>query len=189
MRQNKKGFTLVEIIVVVVILAVLMAVAVPSVLRYVDAADDAKIYTVARTYMNDLQYATTKELANLQEGETWETFEKNVVKHLVDKDFYTQRFGLADGIGITVGGIPNFPKVNGFCIIHITYTAINNEGNTLISYNDLGNKPDKINDSIDLSKGINFTEYNFFITEDQKIFYLVKCVPNGKIEILDKIVY
>ncbi|MFQ9633806.1 MAG: prepilin-type N-terminal cleavage/methylation domain-containing protein, partial [Coprobacillus cateniformis] len=29
MRKNKKGFTLIEIIVVVVILAVLMAVAVP----------------------------------------------------------------------------------------------------------------------------------------------------------------
>lgn len=33
-KLNKKGFTLIEIIVVVVVLAVLMAVAVPSVLKY-----------------------------------------------------------------------------------------------------------------------------------------------------------
>ncbi|MFR5751272.1 type IV pilin protein [Faecalibacillus intestinalis] len=34
-RFNKKGFTLVEIIVVLVILAILAAIAVPSVLGYV----------------------------------------------------------------------------------------------------------------------------------------------------------
>ncbi|WP_082189878.1 prepilin-type N-terminal cleavage/methylation domain-containing protein [Candidatus Stoquefichus sp. SB1] len=49
MKKNKKGFTLIEIIVVVVILAVLMAVAVPSVLKYVDEANDAKYITQARS--------------------------------------------------------------------------------------------------------------------------------------------
>ncbi len=48
MRKNKKGFTLIEIIVVVVILAVLMAVAVPSVLKYMNEADDAKYMSAAR---------------------------------------------------------------------------------------------------------------------------------------------
>ena len=37
-RFNKKGFTLVEIIVVLVILAILAAIAVPSVLGYVEEA-------------------------------------------------------------------------------------------------------------------------------------------------------
>ena len=36
--MNKKGFTLVEIIVVLVILAILAAIAVPSVLGYVEEA-------------------------------------------------------------------------------------------------------------------------------------------------------
>ena len=43
-RFNKKGFTLVEIIVVLVILAILAAIAVPSVLGYVEEAK--AIYTV-----------------------------------------------------------------------------------------------------------------------------------------------
>ena len=37
-KGNKKGFTLVEIIVVLVILAILAAIAVPSVLGYVEQA-------------------------------------------------------------------------------------------------------------------------------------------------------
>lgn len=36
--KNKKGFTLVEIIVVLVILAILAAIAVPSVIGYVNEA-------------------------------------------------------------------------------------------------------------------------------------------------------
>lgn len=39
---NKKGFTLVEVIVVLVILAVIIALAVPSVIKYIDDANDVK---------------------------------------------------------------------------------------------------------------------------------------------------
>lgn len=42
-RFNKKGFTLVEIIVVLVILAILAAIAVPSVLGYVEEAKKENI--------------------------------------------------------------------------------------------------------------------------------------------------
>ena len=49
LKKNKKGFTLIEIIVVVVILAVLMAVAVPSVMKYLSEADNAKYMAQART--------------------------------------------------------------------------------------------------------------------------------------------
>ena len=61
MRKNKKGFTLIEIIVVVVILAVLMAVAVPSVLKYMGEADDAKYMSQARGAYIAAQAEITKE--------------------------------------------------------------------------------------------------------------------------------
>lgn len=48
MRINKKGFTLIEIIVVVVVMAVLMAVAVPSVMKYLGEADVAKDAAIVR---------------------------------------------------------------------------------------------------------------------------------------------
>lgn len=42
--KNKKGFTLVEIIVVLVILAILAAIAVPSVIGYVNEAKELAIF-------------------------------------------------------------------------------------------------------------------------------------------------
>lgn len=64
MIKNKKGFTLIEIIVVVVILAVLMAVAVPSVLKYLDEADDAKYMAQARSAYTIMKTEITKALIN-----------------------------------------------------------------------------------------------------------------------------
>lgn len=48
-RSNKKGFTLVEIIVVLVILAILAAIAVPAVLGYIDDAKESKYISEARS--------------------------------------------------------------------------------------------------------------------------------------------
>lgn len=59
-KLNKKGFTLIEIIVVVVVLAVLMAVAVPSVLKYVNEADNAKYMAQGRSVMNIAQTEVVK---------------------------------------------------------------------------------------------------------------------------------
>lgn len=48
-KSNKKGFTLVEIIVVLVILAILAAVAVPSVMGYVKDARNSRYVAEARS--------------------------------------------------------------------------------------------------------------------------------------------
>ena len=67
MRLNKRGFTLIEIIVVVVILAVLMAVAVPSVLKYINTADEAPALTECHAIVTASQkrvldnYSKTRE--------------------------------------------------------------------------------------------------------------------------------
>lgn len=74
LRRNKKGFTLVEVIVVLVILAILIAIAVPSVMKYIDDANDAKYLAQGRAAMIATQaelvadYADDKKLNSSVEG-------------------------------------------------------------------------------------------------------------------------
>lgn len=81
-KLNKKGFTLIEIIVVIVVLAVLMAVSVPSVLKYINEADNAKymaqgrsVMTIAQTevikaYVGD-NIITSSEVTNIHNVNTY----------------------------------------------------------------------------------------------------------------------
>ena len=54
---NKKGFTLIELIVVILILAILAAILVPSILNYVGQAEDAKDQANARGLYSELSLA------------------------------------------------------------------------------------------------------------------------------------
>lgn len=70
-KSNKKGFTLVEIIVVLVILAILAAIAVPSVLGYVNEAKDERYIQEARSIYVVIQ---TEEAKSEALGETTPTY-------------------------------------------------------------------------------------------------------------------
>lgn len=61
LRRNKKGFTLVEIIVVLLILAILAAIAIPSMLGYVEEARNSEYIAKARTGYVAAQTIATKE--------------------------------------------------------------------------------------------------------------------------------
>lgn len=83
--KNKKGFTLIEIIVVIVILAVLMAVAVPSVMSYMNEGKNAKYQSVARAVLIDTQTQYAKAVAD---GKN-ETAATNAIKSYVAAKKYT----------------------------------------------------------------------------------------------------
>lgn len=51
LRKNKKGFTLVEVIVVLVILAILAAVLVPSMVGWIEKAEKKTAVVEARTFL------------------------------------------------------------------------------------------------------------------------------------------
>ena len=61
--RNRKGFTLIEIIVVIVILAVLMAVAVPSVMSYMNEGSKARYESVARSVLVRAQTDVAKAVS------------------------------------------------------------------------------------------------------------------------------
>ncbi len=60
LKQNKKGFTLVELLAVIVILAVLIVIAMPSVLKIMENARRSAFETEVKSYLKaaQTQYAT-----------------------------------------------------------------------------------------------------------------------------------
>jgi prepilin-type N-terminal cleavage/methylation domain-containing protein len=61
--KNKKGFTLVEVIVVLVILAILSAIAIPALMGYIDKASNSKIKQDTRTAVTALQAWASEKYA------------------------------------------------------------------------------------------------------------------------------
>ena len=64
MKKNNKGFTLVELIVVLVILAILAAILVPSLLGYIDRARSEKNFSAAQAVREAAQAAIDAAYAN-----------------------------------------------------------------------------------------------------------------------------
>lgn len=97
-RSNKKGFTLVEIIVVLVILAILAAIAVPSVLGYVEEAKKEKYIAEAHSIYTVIQVEETK-LANEVDyttvPDTFTSKEDYMFAKLCDKSYY---YSVGEGI-------------------------------------------------------------------------------------------
>ena len=96
-RSNKKGFTLVEIIVVLVILAILAAIAVPSVLGYVNDAKDSQYISEARSAYIVVQ---TEEAKYRAENDLDKTSTPDLSKATVNNatvNFYTANIYGTDG--------------------------------------------------------------------------------------------
>ncbi len=66
LKKNKKGFTLVEIIVVLVIIGILMALAVPAVMKYINEAADTKVQSQVRAGYVALSLMRQARLVKIQ---------------------------------------------------------------------------------------------------------------------------
>lgn len=61
MYHNKKGFTLIEIIVVLIIMGCLLAIAIPSIFGYVEKSRELTILTNAKGFMQAVQSISLEE--------------------------------------------------------------------------------------------------------------------------------
>lgn len=82
LRKNKKGFTLVEVIVVLVILSILIAIAVPSVLKYVDEANNAKYEAQAHGAMIAAETSIVKDYSDNKTVDDFDDLADNVSKDI-----------------------------------------------------------------------------------------------------------
>lgn len=71
-KKNNKGFSLVELIVVITIMAVLMVTLAPAMLRYVEKSRVQKDKTAVAEVINAVNHALAEEEVNatVQEGDT-----------------------------------------------------------------------------------------------------------------------
>lgn len=102
LRRNKKGFTLVEVIVVLVILAILIAIAVPSVMKYIDDANDAKYLAEARAVYVAAEAEVTKDYAD----------DRKINGSIYDGNGESIESEVSAAVGFTVDTIVIAPTVN-----------------------------------------------------------------------------
>lgn len=109
-RFNKKGFTLVEIIVVLVILAILAAIAVPSVLGYVEEAK--AIYTVIQVEETKL----ANEIDYTDKPSNYNRAEEYMYAKICDKSKFNT---VGEGIVSQKTGIPKVSNIHSDSKIYI----------------------------------------------------------------------
>jgi prepilin-type N-terminal cleavage/methylation domain-containing protein len=136
-KMENKGFTLVELIVVLVILAILAAILVPALLGYIDRAKEKQYVLNAKSALT----ATQAEFSSLYgEGKdvlsgTGDTFERgSVVKNTADTPSGTKFYvcvnnNAKEGSNTITGAVPKNHKR-----FTVTYAAYN-EGSYWIVYN------------------------------------------------------
>ena len=78
--KNKKGFTLIEIIVVLVILGISAAIAVPAVMGYIDDAKESKYVAEAHSIYIVIQTEEARAKATAADDITYESIEKEAIK-------------------------------------------------------------------------------------------------------------
>lgn len=78
-KENKKGFTLVELIVVLVILAILIALLVPALTGYIDKANKRKIETEARNALMACQTVASERYGDSDAATPGATVDNNFI--------------------------------------------------------------------------------------------------------------
>lgn len=105
-KNKKKGFTLVELIVVLAILAILAAMLVPALTGYIDKANEKKILATARQYYVAAQTVVSEAYANDIEIECIE-----IQKNNTNDVFNIRKIDIKDNKTTSIDYLSEFEKL------------------------------------------------------------------------------
>lgn len=109
MKLDQKGFTLIEMIVVIVIIAILAAIGVPAIMKYIDDARDTRLIAQAHSVLTaskamGAELSAKDQLATLAQDQVlWDEIIENadVDGTLVDLSLNTQKSASGDFVWFT----------------------------------------------------------------------------------------
>lgn len=107
LKKDKKGFTLIEMIVVIVIIGILLAILIPGIVRYIDKAKEKQVMVNARSAYLDIQSIALEEYG--KQGATIQTVESLVVKKWTGG-------AVTDVDKLTLEGLPTDASVTGIVL-------------------------------------------------------------------------
>ena len=134
--KDKKGFTLVELIVVLVILAILAALLVPALTGYIDKANQEKAIAECRSVVVAAQttaseyYGLSKDFADATNGKTYTKNALAQIKTLSEaNDKWVYKITVnTDGVKVPKGTVTEVVFWDGTACV--TYTKTSNEAGT-----------------------------------------------------------
>lgn len=147
-RKNKKGFTLVEIIVVLVIIAILAAIAIPTMMGFVRDAQDQALIAEARTAYYAAQSIATREAGSaLVSGVGTVTYANSEADWLTEINTYLDSAAANVRVVLQGGGLVVRPgmvaeiyyqKEAGGRVVRIVYQLETIDGTTITAANPVG---------------------------------------------------
>lgn len=185
-KGNKKGFTLVEIVVVLVIMGILLAIAVPSVIGYVKKAEDAKWQSYARGINLDVtsymeQYMAANPKSNDKFDETIAHFKLKFKpnKGFLDNDIVD--VVLPHGykimsIDVEFDNIKDYKVDQGGSSIYVGW-----------GYDKTKSKHTITKISIHIAKSLTDWDYKFLVTIPNKGIYIYDSFDDGEKAVNEKL--
>jgi prepilin-type N-terminal cleavage/methylation domain-containing protein len=128
-KTNDKGFTLVELIVVLVILAILAAILVPALLGYIDKAREKQITTNA-----EAAYVAAQALATEAYGKGIDVDDNVTSQKIMNLTDIEESFTIHASYGGTTKTSVNNDKRSEYIISQFTYTQTATNGKVAIWY-------------------------------------------------------
>ena len=136
LKNDKKGFTLVELIVVLVILAILAALLVPALTGYIDKAKEKSIIAETRSVVMAAQTLADEAYGTLDVGEEdGISFSKESAIKFSDVTTLAEVTGTIESINVSTGKITKvvYKNKNKTCTYHAAGTS-EGEGSSIVDY-------------------------------------------------------